>query len=121
MRITNAHDGSKVGKELLVRGQLGAIQGDAYVWLLVRREDFQPLWWPQRRAVVRRGEWSGLVVFGGPQDIDYKFDLAAVVVDEAAHRNLNDYWTNAMGNGHWPPISVPTPRCAHQVKVTKTR
>src|SRR5437879_4860115 len=69
--VTDPRPGAVVGRELTVKGTLRGSKDDAYVWVLVRRIDFDPLWWPQRNAKVdpNTGDWQAVAVFGDPQDI----------------------------------------------------
>ncbi len=114
-------DNAQVGREMLVRGT-ASLRGGDHLWVLVRRQDFEPLWWPQREAKVdpRTREWRAMVVFGGPQDIGSVFDIAAIFVSEAEHARLMEYWERAMATGDWRPRRMPPTTCAPQIRrVTK--
>lgn len=102
-------DGIKVGKEMDVKGT-ATIPGGNFLWILVHRtKGFKRVWWPQGEAEVnpKTKEWEFHVVFGGPQDTGYDFEIAAIVVNEKEHSKLLNYWTNAMSSGNWPPIPMP--------------
>jgi hypothetical protein len=90
----------------------GAAPGKSneHVWLLARRKDFAPLWWPQREVAVdpQSGRFEGPVTLGGPQDVGWDFDIAAVLADAQAHTQLLDYWKKAMTTGDWRPIDTPS-------------
>lgn len=49
--INNLSDGFEVKKETVLTGT-ASIPSGHYLWVLVRRSDFSPLWWPQREARV---------------------------------------------------------------------
>lgn len=99
---------SKVGKEVLVRGTASMPNGH-YLWVVARRIDFAPLWWPQRPVPLDSTPqtWQATAVFGGPQDVGWEFDVGVVTVDEEGHRKLMDYWKKAMSTGDWRPIDIP--------------
>ena len=102
-------DGAKVGKETLVKGT-AIIPSGNYLWVLVHRtKGFKRVWWPQNQADIdpETKKWEVNVVFGGPQDIKYEFEIAAIVVNGTEHSKLQDYWNKAMSSGHWPPIPMP--------------
>lgn len=114
--ITSPAKNSSVGREVIVKGT-ASIPGGHYVWVLVRRKDFKPLWWPQREAEVdlTTAEWSAVAFLGGPQDIGWEFDIGAIVVSRKAHAKLRDYWIKAMQSGDWRPIEIPSTAVAPQI------
>jgi len=120
--ITYPTNKSKVGREVLVRGK-ALIPGGQYLWILARRTDFKPLWWPQREAEVdpTTGEWKAIAILGGPQDIGWEFDVGVIVVNSEGHAKLQDYWIKSMQSGDWRPIQIPKTTVAPQlIRVMKT-
>ena len=106
---TPEKDYLKVEKEMDVKGT-ATIPSGSYLWVLVHRvKGFKGLWWPQGEAEINplTKKWEAHVVFGGPQDIGFEFEIAAIVVNETEHAKLQDYWTKAMSSGNWPPIPMP--------------
>jgi hypothetical protein len=102
-------DGMKVGKDMDVKGT-AEIPGGTYLWVLAHRtKGFKKVWWPQNEAEIDpvTKKWEVFVVFGGPQDIGYDFEIAVIVVDEKENSKLHDYRNKAMATGHWPPIPMP--------------
>jgi hypothetical protein len=63
--IIHPTEDSPVGKEVNVDGTF-SIPNDQYVWLLARREDFAPLWYPQREARIDSGNhtWNARASIG---------------------------------------------------------
>lgn len=100
---------SEHAREVDVKGSVSP--PTSFVWILARRKDFAPLWWPQREAEVDRlsGDWRSSAVLGGPQDVGHDFDIGVAVMDADGHAKLKKYWLNAMQTGAWSPIEIPTP------------
>jgi hypothetical protein len=117
-----AHEGVEVGQSKLVKG-VASIPSGYHVWLLVRREDFTGVWWPQAEGPVdpKTKEWKANVTFGKAEDVGWKFELAAIVVSDEEHIRLQDYRTKAMLSGDWKPIEMPPTLGAPKIlKVKKT-
>jgi len=116
-------DGIKVGMEMDVKGTATIPSGN-YLWILAHRiKGFKRVWWPQGEAEIDpvSKKWEAHAVFGGPQDIGYEFEIAAIVVNESEHSKLQNYWTKAMSSGHWPPIPMPPTVTSPEIrKVKKT-
>jgi len=121
IEITDPQNGSKVGRETIVKGTAHLPSGH-YLWVLARRNDFKPLWWPQREAEVdpKTHKWGATAVFGGSQDIGWDFDIGVIAVNTEGHALLRDYWIKAMRTGDWRPIEIPpTPSPPQTLKVKK--
>lgn len=106
--MTEPTKDSKVGRDVWVRGT-ASIPNGHYLWVVARRVDFTPLWWPQKPAPVdpTTQTWQATAVFGGPQDIGWDFDVGVITVNEEGHRQLMEYWKKAMSTGDWRPIEIP--------------
>lgn len=128
VNIAAPNDGTNVGRETIVKGT-ALIPSGHHLWVLARRNDFEPLWWPQREAKIeipkpgaRTGEWKATAVFGGPQDIGWEFDIGVITVNEEGHAILMEYWKKAMKSGDWKPIEIPNVSSPPQIlKVKKVR
>lgn len=121
IEIIDPRSDSKVGRETTVKGT-ALLPSGHYLWVLARRSDFKPLWWPQREAEVdpKTHKWSATAVFGGPQDIGWDFDIGVITVNAEGHALLRDYWIKAMRTGDWRPIEIPPTSSAPQtLKVKK--
>lgn len=107
--ITQPAAGATVDHHVVMVRGVAPVKGSEHVWLLARRYDFAPLWWPQREVAVdpQSGRFEGPVTLGGPQDAGWDFDIAAVLADAQAHTQLLDYWKRAMATKDWPPIEMP--------------
>ena len=117
---TPLRDGAPVGKEMLVEGTAQLPVGH-HLWVFARRDDFEPLWWPQGEGKVVNDKWRVLVHFGGAQDINYPFDLAVAAFTEDAHLKLETYRRKAMKTGDSRPIDMPeaeAPQIFHVLKVS---
>jgi hypothetical protein len=102
-------DGVEVGKEMDVKGTAVIPPGN-YPWILVHRtKGFKRVWWPQNEAEIdpNTKKWEVHVVFGMQRDTGYDFEIAAIVVNEKEHLNLQNYWEKAMQSADWKPILMP--------------
>ena len=114
-------DGMQVGKDMDVKGTASIPSGN-YLWVLAHRvKGFKKVWWPQNEAEIDplTKKWEVFVVFGGPQDIGYDFEIAVIVVNEKEHLKLQDYRNKAMASGHWPPIPMPPTVVAPEIRKVK--
>jgi len=110
--ITEPRNNANVGRATIVKGKAEIPRGN-YLWVVARRSDFKPGWWPQREAEIdpRTHKWSATAVFGEPRDIGWDFDIGVIVVDTQGHAFLRDYWKKAMRTGDWRPIEIPPTSC----------
>ena len=92
---------------------------DSHVWLLLRREDFEPMWWPQKAMLLGAGNFDGNGTAGIAADSGYIFDIGVVAVNSDQHRALEAYRKDAMRTGDWKPIDISPPLCAATVKVKR--
>ena len=122
VRVTDPRRDDRIGREMTVKGTVTKPPGH-HVWVVARRHDFAPLFWPQREANLEGDgrTWSATAAFGGPQDVGWEFDVGAIVVDGTGHDRLNDYWVKAMSSGDWRPIPLPRSAAEHIVRVRKNR
>jgi hypothetical protein len=120
IKITDPQDGTRVGRETLVKGTAYLPRGH-YLWVLARRSDFEPLWWPQREAKVdpRTHEWSATAFFGESGDLGYAFDIGVISVNEEGHALLKDYLIKAMKTGSWMPVEIPPISSPPQIRRVK--
>ena len=118
--ITSPVDSSKVGRDVTVSGT-AILPPGKHVWALARREDFLPLWWPQREVKVdlKTNQWKTTVVLGQPRDVDWYFDIGIVAVDAEGHQKLQEYWVEAMRTNIWNPIELP--ENSEQLKTIKAK
>lgn len=123
--ISEPRSGEEVGREIKVTSTAKVAPGE-HAWLVARRVDFAPNWWPQGREleVDAKGKWSGNAALGGPQDVNWKFDIAVLIVTNEGNERLNAYRAKAMETGDWRPIRIQEMakgQNACQVTVLKTR
>jgi len=117
-----SRDGVEVGLSKLVKG-IASVPAGHHVWVLVRREDFKGVWWPQGEAIIdpKTKEWKVDVTFGQPKVVGWNFDLAAAIVNDKNHIILRNYRIKALTTGNWVPIQMPDTVGAPVVrKVKKT-
>ena len=123
IKIIRPQNGSNVGRETTVKGTASIPIGN-HLWVLARRVDFEPLWWPQREAKIdpKTHKWNATANFGEPQDIKRDFHLGVITVNADGHKELMDYWIKAMSTENWRPIQIPeTTSPPRIIKVKKVR
>lgn len=106
--ISEPRNGGQVAREASVSGTANLAPSE-YAWLVARRFDFAPNWWPQGRYLdvdARTGEWRGTAVFGGPQDVGWEFDVAVMIVTSEGNQRLLNYREKAIETGDWRPIRI---------------
>ncbi len=103
-----SENGIEVSRTMFVDGTAELPAGYC-IWVFVRREDFANDWWPQGEARVlpSSNRWRVAVNFGGPQDVGWIFDIAAVVVDEKEDLRLRRYMSDGRRTGDYKPIALP--------------
>jgi hypothetical protein len=122
--IASPHGGATVTEAGIVEGSV-ALAADSWLWVLVRRKDFDG-WWPQGAGAVpvHENRWSASVTYGGPQDTGCDFEIAALVVGQATHELWTDWAARVRETGLFPPVRLPAAgfvRGAAYRTVTKTR
>ncbi len=111
--------------------EAGIIEGtatlaaDSYLWVLVRRKDFDG-WWPQGGGAVRadQNRWSVAVMYGESRDAGCDFEIAALVVGPPTHDLWTDWAVQVRETGLFPPVQLPAAgfvRGAAYRTVTKAR
>lgn len=114
-------EGLPVGKGMPVTGT-AKIPAGYRLWILVRRTDFDGVWWPQGEAKIDpiTKEWRVGVTFGSEDDITWDFQVAAAVFNPEGHIILDEYRKRALKTGDWKPIEIPETASPPQiVKVKK--
>ena len=102
-------DGSGAGAEVTVKGTAKLKPGD-FLWLVARRSDFEPVWWPQRPLALdpKTGQFAGSATLGNVRDVGSQFDIAVITVDAAGNQQLTEYRTNALTTGEYKPTRIPS-------------
>jgi len=106
--ILAPHSGALVSEAGIVEGSV-ALPTNSYLWILVRRKDFDG-WWPQGAgaAPVDRSQWRMPVIYGGPQDAGCEFEIAALVVGQPTHELWTDWVARVKETGLFPPVRLPS-------------
>ena len=106
--ILAPHSGVLVVGAGIVEGSV-VLPADAYLWVLVRRKDFDG-WWPQGSGAVpvERNRWSVSVTYGGLQDAGCDFEIAALVVGQSTHTLWSDWVARVKETGLFPPVQLPS-------------
>jgi hypothetical protein len=105
--ILAPHDGASVTGAGIVEVS-AALPADSYLWVLVRREDFDG-WWPQGTAQpAERNRWRVSAAYGGPQDAGYNFEIAVLVVGRSTHELWTDWTAQVKETGRFPPVQLPS-------------
>ncbi len=83
---------------------------DSYLWVLVRRKDFDG-WWPQGNGAVpvEGNLWRVQVSYGEPRDAGCAFEIAALVVGQSTHESWIDWVARVKETGLFPPVRLPSP------------
>jgi hypothetical protein len=91
----------------MVEGSV-ALPPDAYLWVLVRRKDFDG-WWPQGGGPVPvdGAQWKVSVKYGEVRDAGCDFEIAALAVRQSTHEILTGWVTRAKETGLFPPVPLP--------------
>jgi len=116
--IEQPRKGETGGREVRMSGTVSN-PGQRHIWIVARRADFSPMWWPQQPAELDAvsGRWRGTAFLGGPQDVGHDFDVGAVVMDSAGHAYLSGYRDKARKTNDYRPIALP-PGAGPSVVVT---
>ena len=120
VRIVSPKPGEEVGAAVTVR-VTGVIEDGNQLWLFLRREDFEPFWWPQSRLQqVKPGVWQGRAHTGAPHDVGWAFEIAVATFGAETSKELENFRRTAMRSGSWAPIEMPeTTSVVSIVKVLK--
>jgi hypothetical protein len=100
--------GALVARDGIVEGS-AVLPSDSYLWVLVRRMDFDG-WWPQGQGAVRVDgtAWRVSVNYGEPQDAGCDFEIAALVAGQSTHELWMDWVARAKETGLFPPVQLPS-------------
>ena len=116
-----SREGLPVGKSMVVTGT-ASIPTGYHLWVLVRRADFEGVWWPQGEAKIDQTtkEWRVGVTFGIEDDVSWDFQVAVAAFNAEGHIVLDEYRKRALKTGEWKPIEIPETSAPPQiVKVKK--
>jgi Methyltransferase domain len=110
IQILAPHSGTSVAQTGVAEGSAVLPEG-SHLWILVRRKDFDG-WWPQGNgAVAMNGtQWRSSVTYGGPQDANHNFEIAAVAVGPPTHDLWTDWVARVKATGKFPPVQLPPAR-----------
>lgn len=108
VRITSPVADARVTSSGEVTGTVD-LPKDAYLWVLVHREDI-PGWWPQGGGPVQviNREWAVNVKYGDPADAGYPFEIAAAVVPFAIHEQWLRWLDRVIATGDFPAVQLPS-------------
>lgn len=109
VEILSPHPGERVAETGVVQGR-ATISSDTYLWVLVHRKGVDG-WWPQGDGPppIVADAWSVHVNYGGPQDIGFQFEVAAVLVTQAIHEQWLEWVQSVKDTGEFPPVRLPMP------------
>ena len=118
--IVSPQNNSNVRTPEIVSGTADIPSGE-HLWLLARRYDFAPLWWPQREIIIdpKTHKWKASANLGEKQDVGFNFDIGVITVGTAEHNELMNYWRHAATTGDWRPIEIPEPTSKPRVITVK--
>jgi hypothetical protein len=109
VEIRSPNRGERISESGMVAGT-AHLAGDAHLWVLVHRKDVNG-WWPQGRGeiAVAGSQWSVQVKYGGPDDVGYDFEIAAVIVCRPVHEQWLEWVRTVQATGAYPPVQLPRP------------
>jgi WD40 repeat protein len=84
----------------IVSGKSRKLEPAEHLWTMVNPYAQINLWWPQEEIKPENdGSWDSKATIGGsPGDIDHRFDIAAIIVDESENKKIKE-WTNQGKSG----------------------
>ena len=108
VEILTPRSGAMVATAGLVEGS-AVMPSDSFLWVLARRKDFDG-WWPQGMgaALVDRNRWRVSVMYGGPEDNGWHFEIAALIVRPSTHELWTDWVARVKETGLFPPVQLPS-------------
>jgi hypothetical protein len=109
VEILSPRPGTRVTEIGIVEGR-ATISSGAHLWVLVHRKDVDG-WWPQGdgAAPVSGDSWTVQVNYGGPDDVGFQFEVAAVLVTRAVHERWLEWVQAVKDTGEFPPVRLPMP------------
>jgi hypothetical protein len=119
--FANPRDGSEVASQERVRGESFCISDDARLWLVVYSHEVDR-YYPEALPPERDGdEWALPLYIGVEGDAGQRFDIVAVVVDDDADAQLDEYIRSGERSGSYPGWDVLPPGFGEVGRVTVTR
>ena len=108
IEILAPRDAEPVGSSGTVEGT-AALPTGSHLWILVHRRDWDG-WWPQGGGPVlpEQTRWKVTVNYGGPQDIGFFFEIAAIAVGPATDERWLE-WVKIAASCEAPPVPLPAP------------
>lgn len=118
--ISSPKSDEEVGSVVKVYGK-GKKVADKHLWLFSQRKGLS-VWWPQGGEIIldEKDEWMQSAFIGQPQDVGFRFELVAIWVSEATHKDLIDYLQTSEKTGRYPGIRLPEGAPVARVTVRKT-
>jgi Methyltransferase domain len=109
IEILSPHTAQRVAEIGIVKGRANVPDG-AYLWVLVHRTDIDG-WWPQGDGPVPVAAefWTVPVHYGGPEDVGFRFEVAAVIVTRTVHERWLEWVQAVKDTGEFPPVKLPMP------------
>lgn len=97
IEITSPNDGSEVTQIQTISGISRNIPSTSEIWVVIYAHSPTNRYYPQRGPVIpNNGYWSIKDInIGDPNDIGYKFDIIALVVNEAGQNEFRGYFLEA--------------------------
>lgn len=107
VRILSPRHAEHVDRTGIVRGR-ATVPAGRHLWVLTHRKDVNG-WWPQANGPVAvvNGSWTVQVNYGSPEDLEFDFEIAAVVVSQALHERWLEWVNHVESTGQFPPVQLP--------------
>ena len=105
VKITYPPNGSEVEREVTVRGTSQNIPEGQIIWIVIYVHEVCRYFPQDLPADVRaNGDWESSVIIGVEDDVDKRFDIIVVLVDQKAQDAFNDYLDDWKGEDSSPGL-----------------
>lgn len=105
IKITSHKNGEAVGARGMVKGIAQLSEGQ-HLWVVAHKIGFYG-WWPQGNGAtqIKNNTWEVYIHYGVKGEYG-KFEVLALVVDEAGNE-VFEKWVREAPNKNYPPIPLP--------------
>ena len=107
--FTSPAPNTEVGSNGAVTGTADGLGKGLHLWLLAHPKHLAKEWWPQGgdEAAVEDQKWEVMVYYGNEHDVNKLFEVTAVVVDDAGHKELTAWFTRSKATNDYRSIRFP--------------
>jgi hypothetical protein len=89
-----------------VEGTASNVPDDLSLWIVTVAPN--NMWYPNTPVVIYKDTWSAKIWIGTPENVNEEFYIHAILADEKADTELQDYMDKSRREGSWPGLySLP--------------